>query len=209
MTAAVEIEAARKLFAQPCVFVAGAPAADALPESALPEIAFVGRSNVGKSSLINALTNRKTLARVSNTPGRTRQINLFELGGKLMLADLPGYGYAKVSRDESRQWQREILAYLATRPNLRRVVLLVDARRGLMDSDGQAMALLDKSAVAFTVVLTKADKLKPAECAALTDSLTGELARHAAALAGIHLTSAEKGSGLDALKADLAALAPS
>jgi len=207
MTGSADIEAARKLFAKPCVFVAGAPQADALPASKLPEIAFIGRSNVGKSSLINALTGRKTLARVSNTPGRTRQINLFRLGDALMLADLPGYGYAKVSRAESRRWQREILAYLATRPNLRRIVLSIDARRGVMESDAQAMALLDKAAVGFTTVLTKADKLKSSERTDVTESLAKELAGHPAALAEIHLTSAQKGTGFEALKRSLAALA--
>jgi GTP-binding protein len=202
-----DIAAARKLFARDCVFVAGAPDAVALPASKLPEIAFAGRSNVGKSSLINALVRRKRLARVSNTPGRTRAINLFELGGALMLADLPGYGYAKVSRSMAEDWQREILAYLHTRPNLRRAIVLIDARRGLMDSDRQAMTLLDKAAVSFAVALTKSDKLKPAMRDTAAAEIAAELRGHPAAFANIYVTSAETGFGLDALKAGLAALA--
>jgi len=125
-------ERGRLLFAQACDFVLGAASLDGIPPAELPEVAFVGRSNVGKSSLVNALTARKTLARVSNTPGRTREINFFRLGGRLMLADLPGYGYARVSRSDSERWTELIFAYLRGRPNLRRAVLLIDARRGLM-----------------------------------------------------------------------------
>src|SRR5580765_2473094 len=148
-------EAARKLFAGPCEFVWGVQkTGDALPPGNLPEVAFIGRSNAGKSSLVNALTGRKTLARVSQTPGATRQINFFDLGGTLMLADLPGYGFAKVSKTEADSWQEMIFAYLRRRARLRRVLLLIDARRGVMDSDRQVMTLLDQAAVSYGLVLT-------------------------------------------------------
>lgn len=200
-----EAEEARRLFAGPCEFVFGAT--DALPESKLPEVAFVGRSNVGKSSLINALTNRKTLARVSQTPGRTRQINFFELGSRLMLVDLPGYGFAKASRAEAELWQRSIFAYLSGRANLQRVVLLIDARRGIMDTDADAMALLDKAAVSYVAVLTKIDTVKPAELAAAQQALEAALKSHAAAYPAIFAASAQTGAGLDALRMHIAAMA--
>jgi GTP-binding protein len=198
-------EEARCLFASPCEFVFGGT--DSLPESTLPEVAFVGRSNVGKSSLINALTNRKTLARVSQTPGRTRQINFFGLGGRLMLVDLPGYGFAKASRAEAEQWQRSIFAYLAGRTSLQRVVLLIDARRGIMDSDEQAMALLDKAAVSYVAVLTKIDTVKPAGLAATQQAVEVALKSHAAAYPAIFAVSARDGTGLDDLRLHIAAMA--
>src|SRR5438105_8968323 len=148
------LEAARKLFAGACDFVWGATSADALPPEKLNEVAFVGRSNAGKSSLVNALTGRKSLARVSQTPGATRQINFFDLGGRLMLVDLPGYGFAKRSKAEAESWQEMIFAYLRHRARLRRVLLLIDARRGVMDSDRQVMTLLDQAAVSYGLVLT-------------------------------------------------------
>src|SRR6201994_3078013 len=155
-------EAARKLFAGPCDFIWGATTAESLPPEKLNEVAFVGRSNAGKSSLVNALTGRKALARVSQTPGATRQINFFNLGGRLMLVDLPGYGFAKRSKAEAESWQEMIFAYLRRRARLRRVLLLIDARRGVMDSDRQVMSLLDQAAVSYGLVLTKADELKSA-----------------------------------------------
>src|SRR5690348_2007558 len=145
-------EAARKLFAGPCDFVWGAATPQNFPPESLNEVAFVGRSNAGKSSLINALTNRKTLARVSHTPGRTREINFFKLGGGLMLVDLPGYGYAKASRAMAQQWQESIFAYLRGRASLRRVSLLIDARRGVGEQDEQVMKLLDDAAVSYGLV---------------------------------------------------------
>ena len=200
---------ARKLFAGPCDFVWGAASPDDLPPPKLPEIAFVGRSNVGKSSLLNALTGRKALARVSNTPGRTRQINFFDLGGRLMLADLPGYGYARASKSLAEEWRALIFAYLRGRPNLKRVILLIDARRGTMDVDREAMRQLDLAAVSYLLVLTKIDQLKPAALAKTRDDVDAEARRHGAAFPEIFATSALESAGLDALKTHLAALAAS
>jgi len=204
---AEDAEAARKLFAGSCDFIWGASSADNLPPETLPEIAFVGRSNAGKSSLLNALTGRKALARVSHTPGRTRQINFFDLGGKLVLADLPGYGYAKASKSLAEEWQNLIFAYLRGRANLRRVALLIDARRGAMDTDREAMKLLDQAAVSYALVLTKTDQLKPAERAKAEADIAVEARRHTAAYPEIFVTSALKNLGLDTLKTHLAALA--
>jgi GTP-binding protein len=172
-----KLAAARKLFAGACEFVWGTGDINSLPPMSLPEIAFVGRSNAGKSSLINALTNRKTLARVSHTPGRTREINFFKLGDGLMLADLPGYGYAKASKTMAAQWQELIFAYLRGRASLRRVVLLIDARRGVGEQDEQVMTLLDEAAVSYSLVLTKIDKLTPAEAEAAAPAADAR-ARH-------------------------------
>jgi GTP-binding protein len=201
------LEAGRKLFALPCEFVWGTGDPTSLPEGVLPEIAFVGRSNAGKSSLINALTNRHALARVSHTPGRTREINFFRLGDRLMLADLPGYGYARASRAMSAEWQKLTFAYLRGRPNLRRAVLLIDARRGALASDKEAMELLDRTAVSFVLVLTKTDKLTPAERDAAILAADAESRRHTAAYPHILATSALERVGLAALKAQLALIA--
>ena len=200
-------EAARKLFAGPCDFVWGASSAENLPPEKLNEVAFVGRSNAGKSSLVNALTGRKALARVSQTPGATRQINFFNLAERLMLVDLPGYGFAKRSKSESEAWQEMIFAYLRRRARLRRVALLVDARRGVMDSDIQVMELLDRAAVSYALVLTKADTLKPAQRSAALEAAAGEARKHTAALAEVQITSAFSGDGIAALRTHLAALA--
>lgn len=200
-------EAARKLFAGPCDFVWGATSAQNLPPETLNEIAFVGRSNAGKSSLINALTGRKALARVSQTPGATRQINFFKLADRLMLVDLPGYGFAKCSKSEAEQWQEMIFSYLRSRARLRRVALLIDARRGVMDSDLEVMALLDRTAVSYGLVLTKADELKAGERAAALNKAAAEARRHTAALAEVQLTSAQSGDGIASLRTHLAALA--
>ena len=200
-------QAARKLFAGPCDFVWGAATADNLPPETLNEVAFVGRSNAGKSSLINALTGRKSLARVSQTPGATRQINFFNLGDRLMLVDLPGYGFAKRSKTEAEQWQDIIFSYLRRRARLRRVALLIDARRGVMDSDLQVMGLLDQSAVSYGLVLTKADELKASELTDVLRKAGTEAARHTAALTQVQLTSALSGEGIADLRTHLAALA--
>ncbi len=197
---------ARRLFAQPCDFVAGAASFDQLPALDLPEVAFAGRSNVGKSSLINALTGRKTLARISRTPGRTQQINFFTLGDRLMLVDLPGYGYARASKSRIRDWTRLVEDYLGDRGNLRRLCLLIDARHGLTASDRKMAAMLDFAAVSYQLVLTKADKVKPA-AAALASEIGRDFAGHGAAHPDIIVTSARTGTGIAELRKALAALA--
>ena len=205
--AAARLEAGRLLFAHECTFVMGAVGLDALPGDVLPEIAFAGRSNVGKSSLINALTGRSLLARVSNTPGRTQELNFFRLDQRLMMVDLPGYGFAKAPKDQVRRWTHLIMAYLKGRAPLRRVCLLVDSRHGLKDTDRETMRLLDKSAVVYQVVLTKADKVSAAALDEVRQRTTVELAGHPAAHPEVLITSAEKGTGLPELRATLTDLA--
>ena len=206
MSTAEALESGRLLFAKSCDFVLGAARLDHIPESRLPEVAFAGRSNVGKSSLVNALTGRKTLARVSNTPGRTREINFFRLGDRLMLADLPGYGYARASKAQSEQWAGLIFEYLRGRPSLRRVILLVDSRRGLLENDAEVMTLLDRAAVSYQLVLTKTDKLKPAELTAIASRVAAQSRTHGAAHPDLIATSAITGEGIPELRAELAAL---
>ena len=203
----IEIEGGRRLFAQDCRFVAGSDRIEALPPIGLPEIAFAGRSNVGKSSLVNALTGRTTLARVSHTPGRTQQLNFFDLGGRLVLVDMPGFGYARVAKKKVRDWTGLIERYLRGRPSLRRVCLLVDARHDAMAADRAFMDRLDAAAVSYQVVLTKADKVKPPELEHRIVALGTELAGHAAAHPDIITTSAHAGAGIPELRAALAALA--
>ena len=198
------IEAGRLLFARECRFVAGAADPAALPPERLPEIAFVGRSNVGKSSLVNALTGRRMLARTSNTPGRTRQLNFFALDNRLMLVDLPGYGYAEASKSAIQAWTRLVQDYLRGRAGLRRVCLLIDSRHGIKDPDRPVMHLCDAAGLSYQIVLTKTDKLGPAALPAMVETVAAELARHSAAHPEIHLTSAEKGRGIAALRASLA-----
>src|SRR5215472_5850489 len=195
------LEEGRILFSQACEFLRGASQLENIPEARLPEVAFAGRSNVGKSSLINALTGRKSLARVSNTPGRTREINFFDLGNRLMLADLPGYGYARVSKVDSARWTELVFAYLRGRPNLRRVILLIDSRRGLLENDVEAMELLDQAAVSYQLVLTKADKLKPKELTEIENAIANASKRHGAAHPEILATSAFSGQGIPELRA--------
>jgi len=201
------LEAGRLLFARECRFVAGAGDAASLPEESLPEIAFLGRSNVGKSSLVNALTGRRTLARTSNTPGRTRQINFFVLDDRLMLVDLPGYGYAAASKSAVASWTRLVQHYLRGRASLRRVCLLIDSRHGIKEPDRPIMQLCDTSGLSYQVVLTKVDKLGPAARAAIAEGVAAELAKHSAAHPEIHLTSAEEGIGVAALRATVAGFA--
>ena len=201
------IERARKLFAGPCDFVAGAARLEALPPQAASEIAFAGRSNVGKSSLLNALTGRKSLARISRTPGRTQQINFFDLGGKLMLVDLPGYGYARVAKKTAADWGALIRRYLRGRPGLRRVLVLIDARHGVKDVDRAIFALLDEAAVSYQAVLTKIDQVAPDGLERVRAATAAELARHGAAYPRVVATSAVAGGGIAPLRAELAALA--
>lgn len=178
-----------------------------LPEPSLPEIAFAGRSNVGKSSLLNGLTGRKTLARTSNTPGRTRELNFFDLAGRLMLVDLPGYGYARASKTEITRWNTTLRDYLRGRPNLQRLCLLIDARHGLKVGDEEMMKMLDASAVVYRVVLTKVDKLSAAELEIITAKVAAALKTHPAALPELITTSARKSLGISELQTDLATLA--
>jgi GTP-binding protein len=200
-------EAGRLLFARDCRFIAGAGDGGSLPSETLPEIAFLGRSNVGKSSLVNALTGRRTLARTSNTPGRTRQLNFFALGQRLMLVDLPGYGYAAASKTAIAAWNRLVTQYLRGRASLHRVFLLVDARHGIKAPDRPIMQLCDTAGLSYQVVLTKIDKLAPTMRAAICEGVAAELATHSAAHPEIHLTSAEKGLGIAALRATVAGFA--
>ncbi|MEO5338149.1 MAG: ribosome biogenesis GTP-binding protein YihA/YsxC [Magnetospirillum sp. WYHS-4] len=201
------IEEGRRLFAGPCAFVLGAAGLDQIPGDALPEVAFAGRSNVGKSSLINALTGRSTLARTSDTPGRTQQVNFFNLGDRLMLADLPGYGYAQAPKPLVERWTRLVKTYLKGRAPLRRCCMLIDARHGIKDVDREVMGMLDKAAVVYQVVLTKADKIKAPELEALIERTRAELAKHPAAHPDVLATSSREGRGIPELRAQLAALA--
>ena len=199
-------EAGRRLFAGPVEFLKGVVAMDGLPPADRTEVCFAGRSNVGKSSLINALAGRRALARASNTPGRTQEINFFRLGDDRYLVDLPGYGFAQAPKPVVARWQALLKAYLAGRPTLRRAFLLIDARHGPKPADAEIMELLDRSAVSFQAVLTKADKLAAAALADTVRRTADGLARHPAAFPEIVVTSAEKGSGLDTLRAIVAAL---
>jgi GTP-binding protein len=204
---AAALEAGRHLFAQPCDFIFATGSLDMLPEAGLPEICFAGRSNVGKSSLINALTGRRTLARTSNTPGRTQQLIFFDLGARLRLVDMPGYGYAEVPKEVREAWTAVIKGFLRGRVPLKRALVLVDARHGLKDSDKEMMKLLDGSGVAFQMVLTKADKLKPPALRRVLEETAKALVKHPAAHPEVVVTSSETGAGIPELRASLAALA--
>ncbi|HXQ11103.1 MAG TPA: ribosome biogenesis GTP-binding protein YihA/YsxC [Caulobacteraceae bacterium] len=204
------LEAARVLFSRPVRFLMGAVRIDDLPPTDLPEVAFAGRSNVGKSSLINALVGRKALARASNEPGRTREVNLFLLDERLRLADLPGYGFARASKGTKSRFQNLSRAYLRGRPNLKRVYLLIDARHGVKSADTEALDALDLAAVSYQIVLTKADKLKPREVAPMVEAVLRAVSRRPAAFPRVLATSAEGGLGIAELRAEVtaAALAP-
>lgn len=202
-----DIESGRKLFAGNCDFLLSVAHLEQLPPPDMPETAFIGRSNVGKSTLINALTGRKALAKTSNTPGRTQQLNFFDLGRRLMLVDLPGYGFAKAPRPAVEAWTRLIRAYLKGRPNLIRINLLIDARHGIKDVDEDFMSMLDQAAVVYQIVLTKTDKLKAGQLEKLVVKTEEQLRPHVAAYPRMFTTSSEKGHGIPELRAELATLA--
>lgn len=197
------IEIARRLFAGPIAFLKSAPALQFLPDPEVPEVAFAGRSNVGKSSLLNALTGRKSLARTSNTPGRTQELNIFDVGEppSFRLVDMPGYGFAEAPKDVVRKWKFLVNDYLRGRAVLKRVLLLIDCRHGLKPVDLEVMALMDKAAVSYQLVLTKGDKIKPTELVAVTAKVAEEARKHPAAHPDILATSAEKGFGIPELRA--------
>lgn len=201
------LEFGRWLFAQSCTFMRGVAELDDLPEPGLPEVAFAGRSNCGKSSLLNALTGRRSLARTSNTPGRTQQLNFFDLGGKLWLVDMPGYGYARAAKTDIAAWTQTVRDYLRGRPTLRRLCILIDARHGIKTNDKEMMAMLDTAAVAYQVVLTKVDKLSAGALTARIAATAQALKHHPAALPDPIATSARNGDGIEALRADIAMLA--
>lgn len=202
-----DVEAGRLLFARDVTFMLSAVSLDTLPPARLPEICFAGRSNVGKSSLINALTNRKGLARASNTPGRTRELNYFNVDERLFVVDLPGYGYAKASKSDIARWTKLTREFLFGRASLRRVFLLIDSRHGVKDSDLELMGMLDETAVTYQIVMTKVDKLKKGELEKVFGKTLKVIARRPAAFPQIICTSSEKKRGLDELRAEIATLA--
>ncbi len=200
------LERGRKLFAGQTEFLKGVVAMSGLPPADRLEVCFAGRSNVGKSSLINALTGHKALARASNTPGRTQEINYFTLADSHYLVDLPGYGFAKAPIPVVEKWQRLLKSYLAGRPTLRRAFVLIDTRHGVKTVDNEIMSLLDSSAVPFQVVLTKSDKVKDSEREAVLDQVRSNLQSHAAAFPELLVTSSEKGDGIPTLRSLIATL---
>jgi GTP-binding protein len=208
---AAALEAGRILFARPWRFVMGVPSLRLLPPADGVEVAFAGRSNVGKSSLINALVGQGGLARTSNTPGRTQELNLFrpeDAGAPITLVDMPGYGYAAAPKDKVDAWTRLVFGYLRGRPTLKRAFLLIDARHGPKPNDEEVMGLLDKAAVSYQIVLTKADKLGPKALEEVIARTAAAVARRPAAYPEIIATSSEKGAGLDRLRAAVAAFVP-
>ena len=201
-----QIEAARKLFAGRIDFLKSAPALEHLPDPVAPEVAFAGRSNVGKSSLLNALAGRKALARTSVTPGRTQELNFFDVGDPLVfrLVDMPGYGFAKALKDVVRKWRFLVNDFLRGRQALKRALVLIDSRHGVKDVDREVLEMLDKAAVSYRMVLTKADKIKASELAAVTEATAAEARKRAAAHPDILATSSETGLGIAALRAAVA-----
>jgi GTP-binding protein len=200
-----ELDAAEKAFRQTCEFLKGVVNVAGLPEGSRAEVAFAGRSNVGKSSLLNALLGRRDLARTSNTPGRTRELNFFDLSGALYLVDMPGYGYAQAPKSQVAGWTALVHDYLRGRPGLRRVYLLIDSRHGIKPSDREIMKMMDKAAVSYQIVLTKIDKLKVGELAAIGSQAAAILAKHPAAYPQMIATSSAKGDGIADLRAAVAA----
>jgi GTP-binding protein len=203
-----DLDAGEALFSRPWVFVKSVPSLEFLPDPDRPEIAFAGRSNVGKSSLLNALVNQRGLARTSNTPGRTQELNFFEVAGiSLFMVDMPGYGFAQAPKAKVEQWTRLVKDYLRGRPTLARVFLLVDARHGLKSADRAVMALMDEAAVSYQAVLTKIDKIKPSELARIQQITSDELRKHAAAYPTMLATSSQTAAGIAELRAEIARLA--
>ncbi len=202
-----KLEEGRLLFARDVDFMKSAVSLETLPSPDLPEVCFAGRSNVGKSSLINALTNRKGLARASNTPGRTRELNYFNVDGRLFLVDLPGFGYARASKTDIAKWTILTKAYLRGRAGLRRVFLLIDSRHGIKPSDVEVMEMLDEAAVTYQIILTKTDKVKKNDLIKITEKTLKFIAKRPAAFPIIIATSSEKKNGLDILRAEIADLA--
>ncbi|MBE6448606.1 MAG: YihA family ribosome biogenesis GTP-binding protein [Alphaproteobacteria bacterium] len=203
---AEQIKEANSLFCKDCSFVLGVAKLEQLPFSDLPEVAFAGRSNVGKSSLINAVTGKRSLAKTSSTPGRTQQLNYFNLNDQIHIVDLPGYGYAQAPENMVKQWQKVIFAYLQGRVNLKRVFLLIDARHGIKKVDMEVMEMLDKAAVTYQIILTKADKISLKELNSLQEKVKTEITKHAAAYINVIATSSEKKQGLELVRAEIASM---
>lgn len=203
---AEQLDKGAKLFSQPCVFVLSVAKLEQLPLSELPEVAFAGRSNVGKSSIINAVTSKKGLAKTSSTPGRTQQLNYFNLAEKIHIVDLPGYGFAQAPENLVKQWQKLIFAYLQGRVNLKRVFLLIDSRHGIKKVDSEIMDMLDKAAVTYQIVLTKADKISEKALQKVLKETKKIVDKHAAAYTTVLITSSEKKRGLDELRYEIASM---
>lgn len=202
-----QLEAGRLLFTKPCTFVLGVANLEQLPLSELNEVAFAGRSNVGKSSLINALTGQNGLAKASNTPGRTQQLNYFNLNNQIHLVDLPGYGFAQAPENVVKKWQKLIFAYLQGRVNLKRVFMLIDSRHGVKKVDEEIMEMLDKAGVTYQIVLTKTDKVSQAALQKVIEETQKVITKHGAAHVRVLATSSEKNLGIEQVRAEIAALA--
>ena len=204
---AEDLETGRHLFAQNCTFMLGVASLKQLPDDSLPEIAFAGRSNVGKSSLINSITGRNSLARTSNTPGRTRELNFFDLGGRMRIVDMPGYGYARASKSDVKNWNLLIKDYLRGRQSLRKLLILIDSRHGMKESDRELMDMLDDAAVQYNVIMTKADKVTKAILTDTHGKISGELKKRAAASPDVLTSSSAKKQGIEEIRAMLASMA--